>query len=103
LEVRRAEEARRQGAADARAAAGQDPDGRLHRLNGALPDASIDMVFADPPYNLQLGGDLFRPEGGRVDACDDDWDKLILRHLRRLHPALAGEARRILKPTGRSG
>jgi modification methylase len=33
------------------------------------------MVFADPPYNLQLGGDLFRPEGGRVDAVDDDWDK----------------------------
>ena len=41
----------------------------------ALPDASIDMVFADPPYNLQLGGELFRPEGGRVDAVDDDWDK----------------------------
>ena len=40
----------------------------------ALPDACVDMVFADPPYNLQLGGDLFRPEGGRVDAVDDDWD-----------------------------
>ena len=40
-----------------------------------LPSASIDMIFADPPYNLQLGGDLFRPEGGRVDAVDDDWDK----------------------------
>ena len=41
----------------------------------SLPDACIDMVFADPPYNLQLGGDLFRPEGGRVDAVDNDWDK----------------------------
>src|SRR3982750_1934891 len=41
----------------------------------ALPDACIDMVFADPPYNLQLGGDLFRPEGGLVDAVNDDWDK----------------------------
>jgi modification methylase len=41
----------------------------------ALPEASIDAIFADPPYNLQLGGDLFRPEGGRVDAVDDDWDK----------------------------
>src|SRR6476469_5727114 len=40
-----------------------------------LPDKSIDMIFADPPYNLQLGGDLFRPEGGRVDAVDDEWDK----------------------------
>ena len=32
-----------------------------------LPASSVDLVFADPPYNLQLGGDLFRPEGGRVD------------------------------------
>src|SRR6476659_825151 len=40
-----------------------------------LPDKSVDMIFADPPYNLQLGGDLFRPEGGRVDAVDDEWDK----------------------------
>jgi len=40
-----------------------------------LPDKSVDMIFADPPYNLQLGGDLFRPEGSRVDAVDDDWDK----------------------------
>ena len=39
-----------------------------------LPAASIDMIFADPPYNLQLGGDLVRPEGGRVDAVDDDWE-----------------------------
>ena len=41
----------------------------------SLPDACVDLVFADPPYNLQLGGDLFRPEGSRVDAVDDDWDK----------------------------
>src|ERR1044072_3109493 len=40
-----------------------------------LPTASIDMIFADPPYNLQLGGDLFRPEGSRVDAVDHDLDK----------------------------
>src|SRR4028118_1262214 len=40
-----------------------------------LPGKSVDMIFADPPYNLQLGGDLFRPEGGRVDAVDDAWDK----------------------------
>ena len=40
-----------------------------------LPAGSVDMIFADPPYNLQLGGNLFRPEGGLVDACDDDWDK----------------------------
>ncbi len=41
----------------------------------AMPENSVDLIFADPPYNLQLGGDLFRPEGGRVDAVTDDWDK----------------------------
>jgi modification methylase len=41
----------------------------------ALPDKCVDMIFADPPYNLQLGGDLFRPEGGLVDAVNDEWDK----------------------------
>lgn len=40
-----------------------------------LPDKSIDMVFADPPYNLQLGGDLHRPNNSKVDACDDHWDQ----------------------------
>ena len=40
-----------------------------------LPDRSVDMVFADPPYNLQLGGDLLRPDNSKVDAVDDDWDK----------------------------
>ncbi|WP_307274934.1 site-specific DNA-methyltransferase [Labrys wisconsinensis] len=40
-----------------------------------LPAESIDLVFADPPYNLQLGGDLQRPDQSMVDAVDDDWDK----------------------------
>ena len=40
----------------------------------SLPPASIDLVFADPPYNLQLGGDLLRPDNSKVDAVDDDWD-----------------------------
>ncbi len=44
-------------------------------LMQALPEASVDMVFADPPYNLQLGGDLLRPDNSKVDAVDDDWDK----------------------------
>ena len=41
----------------------------------ALPAASIDLVFADPPYNLQLRGDLKRPDDSRVDAVDDSWDQ----------------------------
>src|SRR5215475_13551766 len=40
-----------------------------------LTAGSADLVFADPPYNLQLQGDLKRPEDSRVDAVDDDWDK----------------------------
>jgi len=40
-----------------------------------LPAASIDLVFADPPYNLQLNGDLKRPDDSRVDAVDEDWDR----------------------------
>jgi modification methylase len=67
----------------------------------ALPAGSIDMVFADPPYNLQLGGDLFRPEGGRVDAVDDDWDKFSsFAAYDEFTRAWLKEARRILKPNG---
>ena len=40
-----------------------------------LPAESVDLVFADPPYNLQLQGDLKRPDDSRVDAVDDEWDK----------------------------
>jgi modification methylase len=40
-----------------------------------LPDESIDLIFADPPYNLQLEGALSRPDQSVVDAVDDDWDK----------------------------
>jgi modification methylase len=40
-----------------------------------LPAESIDLVFADPPYNLQLQGDLKRPDDSLVDAVDDEWDR----------------------------
>src|SRR5271156_2264231 len=40
-----------------------------------LAAASVDLVFADPPYNLQLKGELKRPDDSHVDAVDDDWDK----------------------------
>src|SRR3954462_11194329 len=66
-----------------------------------LPDKSVDMIFADPPYNLQLGGDLFRPEGGRVDAVDDAWDKFdSLAAYDEFTRAWLAEARRILKDDG---
>jgi modification methylase len=66
-----------------------------------LPDGSVDMIFADPPYNLQLGGDLFRPEGSRVDAVDDDWDKFeSLTAYDNFTRDWLEQARRILKPNG---
>jgi len=40
-----------------------------------LPAGCADLVFADPPYNLQLGGALTRPDQSRVDGVDEDWDK----------------------------
>src|SRR5205809_5269860 len=66
-----------------------------------LPDKSVDMIFADPPYNLQLGGDLFRPEGSRVDAVDDEWDKFdSIAHYDNFTRDWLAEARRILKDNG---
>lgn len=46
----------------------------IEALRG-LPDKSVDLIFADPPYNLQLGGDLHRPDNSKVDAVDDAWDQ----------------------------
>ncbi len=40
-----------------------------------LPAGSVDLVFADPPYNLQLEGRLTRPDQSAVDAVEEDWDK----------------------------
>ena len=67
----------------------------------ALPAKSVDMIFADPPYNLQLGGDLVRPDGSHVDAVTDDWDKFdSLAAYDRFTRAWLAEARRILKHDG---
>ena len=66
-----------------------------------LPDKCVDMIFADPPYNLQLGGDLFRPEGSRVDAVDDEWDKFeSLTTYDNFTRDWLEQARRILKDNG---
>src|SRR3954465_10647812 len=66
-----------------------------------LPAGSIDMIFADPPYNLQLRGDLFRPAGGVVGAVPDDWDKFDpFAAYDDFTRAWLKEARRILKPNG---
>ena len=68
---------------------------------GGLPAASIDCVFADPPYNLQLGGDLNRPDGSHVEAVTDHWDKFdSFKTYDEFTRAWLTQAKRILKPTG---
>jgi modification methylase len=67
----------------------------------ALPAKSVDMIFADPPYNLQLGGDLARPDGSHVDAVTDEWDKFdSFASYDAFTRAWLAEARRILKDDG---
>ncbi|HXW27844.1 MAG TPA: site-specific DNA-methyltransferase [Xanthobacteraceae bacterium] len=66
----------------------------------ALPAASIDLVFADPPYNLQLQGDLKRPDDSRVDAVDDEWDKFAsFAAYDDFTRAWLLACRRVMKPT----
>lgn len=66
-----------------------------------LPEKSVDIVFADPPYNLQLRQELFRPNQTLVDAVDDDWDQFeSLEVYDRFTEAWLTACRRILKDTG---
>ena len=67
----------------------------------ALPEACADLIFADPPYNLQLRGDLHRPDQSKVDAVDDHWDQFgSFADYDRFTRAWLTEARRLLKDTG---
>ena len=66
-----------------------------------MPDKSVDLVFADPPYNLQLGGDLHRPDNSKVDAVDDHWDQFASFEVYdQFTRAWLGECRRVLKDEG---
>jgi len=66
-----------------------------------LPDRSVDLVFADPPYNLQLGGDLLRPDNSKVDAVDDEWDRFeSFEAYDAFTRAWLKECRRVLKDNG---
>lgn len=69
-------------------------------MNG-LPAESVDLIFADPPYNLQLKSDLHRPDNSKVDAVNDEWDQFdsFAAYDRFTHDWLKA-ARRILKPNG---
>ena len=67
----------------------------------ALPAGSVDLIFADPPYNLQLKGELHRPDNSRVDAVDNSWDQFSsFSAYDKFTNEWLKAARRILKPDG---
>ncbi|MBT8004163.1 MAG: site-specific DNA-methyltransferase, partial [Rhodospirillales bacterium] len=76
--------------------------GNCIELMRDLPAESVDMVFADPPYNLQLEGTLLRPNNhSEVDGVDDAWDKFDgFEAYDRFTRGWLSEARRVLKPNG---
>ncbi|MBM4423997.1 MAG: site-specific DNA-methyltransferase [Chloroflexi bacterium] len=71
------------------------------RILNTLPEKSVDLIFADPPYNLQLSQELWRPNMTKVDAVDDEWDKFggFAEYDRFTHEWLTA-CRRVLKDTG---
>ena len=72
----------------------------IENLN-ALPEKSIDLVFADPPYNLQLQNDLHRPDMSKVDAVNDHWDQFdSFEAYDAFTRAWLTACKRVLKPTG---
>ncbi len=75
--------------------------GECIELMRGLPDGCLDAVFADPPYFLQLGGELHRPDHSLVDACDDEWDKFSdFAEYDTFTYDWLKEAKRLLKPDG---
>jgi modification methylase len=72
----------------------------IARMN-ALPEGCADLIFADPPYNLQLKGNLHRPDQSKVDAVDDHWDQFdSFADYDRFTREWLAAARRVLKDTG---
>ena len=67
----------------------------------ALPEGCADLIFADPPYNLQLKNELRRPDNSKVDAVDDHWDQFTsFAEYARFTREWLSEARRVLKDSG---
>jgi DNA modification methylase len=71
------------------------------QVMGELPQDSIDLIFADPPYNMQIKGNLTRPDFSKVEGVDDDWDKFDnYQAYDEFTAAWLKAARRVLKPEG---
>lgn len=76
-------------------------EGDCIEVMNRLPEGSVDLIFADPPYNLQLKGDLHRPDNSRVDAVDDAWDRFAsFKAYDDFTREWLAAARRLLKPDG---
>ncbi len=89
--------------------AGPKPEAFIDRIHAGdaiaelkkLPEESVDLVFADPPYNLQLDKDLLRPNNTQVDGVHHDWDKFKdFAAYDEFSRAWLGACRRLLKPNG---
>ncbi|HEY5730049.1 MAG TPA: site-specific DNA-methyltransferase [Anaerolineales bacterium] len=67
----------------------------------SLPENSVDVIFADPPYNLQLRNDLYRPDRSKVDAVIDGWDKFEdFKAYDEFTSEWLSASKRVLKETG---
>ena len=67
----------------------------------SLPEKSVDLVFADPPYNLQLQNELHRPNMTKVDAVNDEWDQFAsFATYDEFTKKWLSAVKRVLKPTG---
>jgi modification methylase len=76
-------------------------EGNCVDVMNELPAGCADLVFADPPYNLQLQGDLHRPDNSKVDAVDDHWDQFAsFAEYDRFTREWLTAARRLLKDDG---
>ena len=66
-----------------------------------IPDKSFDLVFADPPYNMQIGEKLTRPDDSKVDGVNDKWDQFSsFEHYDKFSKYWLKECKRILKDNG---
>jgi len=71
------------------------------KILNSLPEKSVDLIFADPPYNLQLQNDLYRPNSSKVDAVKNQWDKFSsFAKYDEFTLSWLRAAKRVLKDTG---
>ena len=66
-----------------------------------IPSKTFDLVFADPPYNMQIGEKLKRPDNSKVNGVNDKWDQFLnFKHYDEFSKEWLKECKRILKDNG---